>query len=336
YDYIFWVATPDLGAPMFGDGARPLVESEDRATWPLYPVLAEATELLGDPKYRARAELDRDRLPEEKSHAFEEAGMYVLRSDWGPDQIHLGLHCSPLGISGHDQADNGTFELHAYGRWLMPDTGFYTYGHDQDARLWHRRTRVHQTLTLDDRDSGIDGRHLLWHADGDLTALVVENTSYEHLVHRRTVWSVDRRFFILFDEAIGDAAGRLDLHFQFAPGEAAFDADKLRAHTLFGDANVLVAAEDGAGWKLEEEGGWFAWAYGHRTRRKAFRFEHNGTAPTSFLTVVAPYRGTTPPNVHIAMAEGAVGDARVEATAQAFGTTWCVGRDLDTGTAYLS
>jgi len=336
YDYIFWVATPDLGAPMFGDASRSPVDSTDRTTWPLYSVLAQATGLLDDPKYRARAELDRDHLPGDKCYAFEEAGMYVLRSDWGPDQIHLGLHCSPLGISGHDQADNGTFELYAYGRWLMPDTGFYTYGHDQDARLWHRQTRVHQTLTLDDRDAGIDGRRLLWHTAANLTALVVENTSYESLTHRRTVWFVDHRFFVLLDEAISDAAGQFGLHFQFAPGEVALDADELRAHTLFDDANVLVAAEDEAHWRLEEEEGWFAWSYGHRTRRRAFRFEHSDTASASFLTVVTPYRGTTPPTVRTAMAAGAVGDARVEATVQVSGATWCVGRNLETGTAYLT
>ena len=336
HDYIFWVATPDLGAPMFGDGSRPLVDSSDRATWPLYPVLSGATELLGDPKYRARAELDRGRLPAEKSRAFEEAGMYVVRSDWGPDQIHVGLHCSPLGISSHDQPDNGTFELYAYGRWLMPDTGFFTYGHDRDARLWHRRTGVHQTLTLDGRDSGIDGRHLLWHTDTELTALVVENGSYEDLVHRRTLWFVDRRFFVLLDEAIGDAAGQLCLHFQFAPGEATLDADSLRAHTLFREANVLVAAEHGVQWKIEEEEGWFAWAYGHRTRRKAFRFEHDRSAPASFLTAVVPYRGTTPPSVAVAMAQGGVGDARVEVIARAFGASWRLGRDLDAGEAWCS
>ena len=334
YDYIFWVATPDLGAPMFGDGSRPLVESEERATWPLYPVLREATELLGDPKYRARAELDRDRLPTEKSHAFEEAGMYVLRSDWGPDQIHMGLHCSPLGLSGHDQADNGTFELYAHGRWLMPDTGFFTYGHDRDARLWHRRTAVHQTLTLDGRDSGIDGRHLLWHSDDALTTLVVENSSYEGLVHRRTVWFVANRFFVLLDEAIGDAAGQLALHVQFAPGDVVIDTRNVRAHTSFTDANVLVTAEAGARWKIVEEEGWFAWAYGHRTRRKAFRFEHDQGAPTTFLTAVVPYRGATVPAVGVAMARGKAGDARVETIAHAFGGSWRLGRDLDAGTAW--
>lgn len=55
----------------------------------------------------------------------------------------LAPHCLPPAISGHDQPDNGTFELYGYGRWLMPDTGFYTYGHDAKARAWYRQARVH-------------------------------------------------------------------------------------------------------------------------------------------------------------------------------------------------
>ncbi|MBT4819718.1 MAG: alginate lyase family protein, partial [Lentisphaerae bacterium] len=335
HDYIFWVATPDLGAPMFGDGSRPLKEGEDRTVWPLYPVLSKATDLLGDPKYRARAELNREWLPDETSQAFEEAGMYVLRSEWGPDQIHLGLHCSPLGISSHDQPDNGTFELYAYGRWLMPDTGFYTYGHDRDARLWHRQTSVHQTMTLDGRDSAVAGRHLLWHSDSDHVALVVENGSYEGLVHRRTVWFVDRRFFVFFDEAIGhDVPGQLGLHFQFAPGDVVLDTKNLRADTQFEDANVLVAAEDGAHWRMVEEDGWSGWAYGHRARRKAFRFEHDRGAPASFVTAVVPYRRTVPPNVVVGLSGGGAEEARIEGTADVSGEQWRFGRDLDTGTAW--
>lgn len=334
YDYIFWVATPDLGAPMFGDASRPFQASPERSTWPLYDVLCGATDLLGDPKHRARAVLDRSELPAKSSHAFPEAGMYVMRSDWGPEQIHLGLHCSPLGISGHDQPDNGTFELYAYGRWLMPDSGFYTYGHDPEGRRWHRMTRVHQTLTLDDRDTGIDGRHLLWDHQDDLTTVVVENQSYEHLVHRRTVWFVNRRFFVLLDEAIGDEAGVPALHVQFAPGEVSADPDERRLHTCFKDANVLVAAQDDADWDLCEEEGWFAWAYGHRVPRTAFRFEQQGPAPVAFLTVMVPYRGIEPPSVQARLTGGAVGDDRRECEVTVSGEIWRVGRDVGQGTSW--
>jgi heparan-sulfate lyase len=335
YDYIFAVATPDLGAPMFGDGSRPIKASDDREKWSLYSTLMEATELFGDPKYAARATLDRSILPDEKSFAFTEAGMYVMRNDWGPDQIHLGLHCSPKAISGHDQPDNGTFELYAYGRWLMPDTGFYTYGHDLEARAWHRQTSVHQTLTLDSEDTAEEGRHLLWHSGETSDVLVVENPSYENLTHRRTLWFVDRTFFVILDEAIGDAPGQLDLHFQFAPGEIVLDSQKGRVHTQFEDANVVVTCGCDSACSMVEEEGWFGWAYGHRAPRKAFRFELKDQAPAYALTCVVPYKGTDAPDVTAKAAHFEVGGDRVEAEVSAFGKQWVVGRDLADGTAWV-
>ena len=330
HDYIFWIASPDLGAPMFGDGSRPLKETEDRTQWPLHGVLKEATGLLNDPKYAARATLDRDNLPEQKSHAFKEAGMYVMRNDWGPDQIHLALHCSPPAISGHDQPDNGTFELYAYGRWLMPDTGFYTYGHDAEGRAWHRQTSVHQTLTLNGEDTSDLGRHLLWVSEGsDSDVLVVENGAYEGLVHRRSVWFVDRRFFVFLDEAIGDLSGQLNLHFQFAPGDVSFDPENRRAFTLFEDANVLVQAADNCSVSMVEEEGWFAWAYGHRMPRSAFRYGFRQEAPAACLTVVAPYHGTKAPHVSSQLPSTfRAGDDRIELDVNAFGQSWSLGRDL--------
>ena len=224
----------------------------------------EASRLLGDPKYEARAKLDRDRLPEQTSYAFRDAGMYVMRNDWGPEQIYFALHCSPPAISGHDQPDNGTFELCAYGRWLMPDTGFYTYGHDPEGRAWHRRTRVHQTLTRDGQDTRVDAKPRLWKTSPELDVVAVDNASYADFTHRRTVWFVDQKFFVILDEAIGKGGGPLDLHFQLAPGEARIDTQNLRAATSFEDANVLVWTDPAAPVSMEEEEGWHAWAYGRR------------------------------------------------------------------------
>ena len=336
YDYIFWIASPDLGAPMFGDGSRPIKETDDRSKWPLYDSLVEATDLLGDPKYVARATLNRALLPEQKSRAFREAGLYAMRDAWGPDQIHLALHCSPPAISSHDQPDNGTFELYAYGRWLMPDTGFYTYGHDAEGRAWHRQTTVHQTLTLDGKDTSDDGRHLLWASKAEGDVLIVENGSYPNLIHRRSVWFVNRQFFAFLDEAIGDAEGQLDLHFQFAPGEVVFDEAGKRALTQFDDANVLVQAAGNCAASVVEEEGWFAWTYGSRVPRKAFRFALKNHAPTGFLTVVAPYRGTSVAEVSAELPEAfRAGDDRVELTVDFKGKTWHIGRDLSSGEAWM-
>jgi hypothetical protein len=335
YDYIFSIATPELAGPMFGDASRSPVSSADRSRWSLYSTLTEATTLLDDPKYAALAKLDLDKLPEQTSYAFTHAGTYVLRDQWGPEQVYFALHCPPLGISGHDQPDNGTFELKAYGRWLMPDTGFYTYGHDAKARQWHRQTSVHQTLTLDGKDSKIDGRQLLWKTAPGLDVVTVENPSYPGLVHRRTVWFVQHKFFVILDEAMGEASGKLDLHFQFAPGEARIDAAEHRAATLFPDVNVLVWMDPKAPVTMEEEEGWFAWEYGHRTPRKAFRYRCDGSAPAAMLSVVYPYRGTQPPAVSATVSEAfRVGADRCEILVEFSGQRWQFGRDLDRNEAW--
>jgi heparan-sulfate lyase len=335
YEYIFWMATPDLGAPMFGDASRPLAGSGDRSQGQLYSVLMRGTQRLGDPKHAALARLDRQALPAGKSRAFAQAGMYALRNDWGPDQIYLGLHCSPPAISSHDQPDNGTFELSAYGRWLMPDTGFYTYGHDREARAWHRQTRVHQTLTLDGKDSTVAGRHLLWKSEPTFDALTVENGSYDNLVHRRSVWFVDRKFFALLDEAVGKADGELDLHFQFAPGEVRLNQSEKWARTEFDDANVLVWTDPAAPVSLSLDEGWFAWRYGSRVERKAIRYRLERRAPAAMLTLLVPFRGTETPRVSGALpADFVVGTDRVSVRVGGFGKSWEVGRDLSTGEAW--
>ena len=334
YQYVFAVATPDLGAPMFGDASRPLRTGDERSGWPLYSLLKEATPLLTDPKFAARADLDREQLPAQKSFAFTEAGLYALRDDWGPEAIHLGLHCSPPAISSHDQPDNGTFELCAFGRWLMPDTGFFTYGHDPEGRAWHRQTRVHQTMTLNGGDSADAGRQLLWHSSA-LDALTVENASYEGLIHRRSVWFVDRKFFVLLDEAIGRAPGLLELHFQFAPGPVEFAFAAGRASTAFDDANVLVAAAAGSPVEGVEEEGWFAWSYGKREPRKAFCFRHARSAPAVFLTLVVPYRGTEAPELEATYpADLEAGTKAVDLEVGVDGQRWRIGRDLARGAAW--
>ncbi|MBN1291696.1 MAG: alginate lyase family protein [Candidatus Latescibacteria bacterium] len=331
YDYIFAAATPDLGWAMFGDVSRPYPVTGSRTQWSLYSHLIKATELFGDPKYAARANLDYDNLPEEKSYAFTEAGMYVIRDSWGPEQIYFALHCSPPPLSSHDQPDNGTFELYAYGRWLMTDTGFYTYGHDPEKRAWHRQTKVHQTLTLDGNNSQVDAKQLLWYTSNNIDAVTVENKSYENLTHRRTVWFVNKQFFVLLDEAIGGSKGTLDLHFQLAVGDVNIDQVHNNAHTAYDDANVLVWMNPNDPVKLQEEEGWFAWSYGHRTQRKAFRCTHNDEMPATFLTLLVPYKGAKTPDVSVKYSSDfAAGDDRVILDVRAFGKMYQVGRDLKT------
>ena len=340
-DYLLAMATPDLGFPIFGDTKRSPAVSTERSSWPLHGFLEQASERWGDAKYAARANLDEAPLPEKTSYAFTKAGHYVLRDRWGPDQIYMALHCTPPSLQqtgkrvcGHDAPDNGTFELYAFGRWLMTDTGHYVYGNcpEADERKWHRLTRNHQTLTLDGEDAWVQGRALLWRSDADGDLVVMENESYPGLVHRRTVWFVNREFFVFLDEAIGDAQGELGLHFQFAPGEVEVNADEKWARTCSPDTNVLVWQGADAPVAIRSSLGWTACEYGRRERRTAVEFAGHGAAPAVFLTMVVPYRGETSPAVAARMLHAfVVGDRAVEVDVTVAGRSWRISRDLAAG-----
>ena len=332
-DYIFALTTPNLGWPMFGDTSR-YEPSPKEPTLRFRELLADFSRVWNDPKYAARARMDEAALPKQMSYAFETAGSYVMRSQWSPAGTYLALHCPPPTISGHDQPDNGTFELFANGRWLLTDSGFYTYGHDKEARAWHRRTSVHQTLTLDNKDSKTDGRLRLWQSSPEFDALVVENPSYPGLVHRRTVWFVDKKFFVFLDEAIGQAAGALRVRWTPMPGTGRMSPDRTTYTTQFPDSNVLIHTASPSHAEFELEDGWYAPEYGQRTAREMLTVKSPAAAPAAFLTVVAPYAGTTSPEVQASLADGfTVGGDEARVSVRAFGKQWRVSRNLDKHTA---
>lgn len=235
--------------------------------------------------------------PPATAFALPESGLYSMRSGWDPDAICLVLKCGPDG-GGHCQPDNGTFDLYAGGRNLMPDGGSYIYSGNPEGRAWFRQTSVHQTLTLNGRNSQYAPKQLLWEPGEDLDVLVVENQSYEDLTHRRSVFFVDKRYFVIVDEAFGTAQGDIDLHFQLAPGEAVFDQDRFQVTSGFPEGwNVAVRAIETEGLSLEEEEGQVSFIYTQKHPRPAFRFHRTKESHTSavrFVTLLVPYEGSLP------------------------------------------
>ncbi|MBI3985847.1 MAG: alginate lyase family protein, partial [Lentisphaerae bacterium] len=251
YDYLLAALSPDRLYPMFSDARRP---GHDIAG-----ALRRGAAVFDRPQYLAVLEERANESPRQLSYAFPEAGIYYLRSGWDRGAIYAAFHCSPKAASSHDQPDNGTFELFAHGSWVMPDSGCYAYGHGTEfetERPWFCSTAVHQTLTLDGKNSVNAARHRLWHDEPRHTALVFENESYPGWTHRRTVFFVDRSFLVLVDEALGEPRGMLDLHFQLAPGPAALEATNRTARTAgSGGGNVLVWTPPDAPVALIEEKG---------------------------------------------------------------------------------
>ena len=262
--------------------------------------------------------------PDSAAFALAESGLYSMRSGWDTDAICLVLKCGPDG-GGHCQPDNGTFELYAGGRHLMPDAGSYIYSSDPENRAWFRQTKVHQTLTLNGENSAYAPKLLLWQPGKELDVLVVENDSYPNLTHRWAVLFVEKKYFVIVDEALGEALGDVDLHFQLAPGEAIFDKENLGVQTDFEDGwNVFVQTAAQEGIQLEDEEGQVSFVYTQKEPRPAFRYRiHKQTKGPGvrFVTVVTPYQGAAPKVSARIIGEPEIGSSRVDLEIVAEGKT---------------
>lgn len=236
-------------------------------------------------------------VPEGTAFAYPESGLYSMRSGWSKEDICMVLKCGPDG-GGHCQPDNGTFELYAGGRHLMPDAGSYIYSGDPINRAWFRQTKVHQTLTLNGENSVYAPQLLKWQPGESLDVLVVQNGSYQELTHRRAMLFVDKKFFVVVDDAYGPATGDIDIHFQLAPGKAVFNKKKLTVGSDFDEGwNVLVKTQKQKNILLEEEEGQVSFEYTKKEPRPAFRFGLIKEATQSgvrFVTVVYPYKASIP------------------------------------------
>ena len=180
----------------------------------------------------------------------------------------------------------------------MPDAGSYIYSGDPQNRAWFRQTRIHQTLTLNGGNTVYAPKQLLWKPGKDLDILVIENQGYKNLTHRRAVFFVDKKYFVIVDEAIGSDTGNVDVHFQFMPGTAVYDFKEMSVRSDFKEGwNIMVKTMIPETIKLEEEEGQVSFLYTKKEPRPAFRFRIQKTSAgqgVRFVTVVVPYEGPMP------------------------------------------
>lgn len=282
YNYTF----PDYTLPMFSDAKL----HDKTTTLPSYKEWTEVFPSNGMIRYMA-SEGREGATPDYLSRAFRTSGFYVLRNGWEPDATVMVLKGGPKG-EWHCQPDNGTFELWSRGRNFFPDSGSYVYEGDKEVsalRRWFRQTQVHNTLTLGDRNlEKTDTRCRHWFADGATDIVVTENPSYEGLTHRRAVFFVDRKFFVIADEAYGPTTGVVKLHYNLLECTPAENTAACSVTTRFDDGNNITLRVFGAS-AMERSEGWVSRSYRVREARPAYAFTaHKSSAPARFITVIVP------------------------------------------------
>lgn len=195
--------------------------------------------------------------PSSKIQKYATSGYYMMRSEWGTDGIMLILknNYDPSDV-WHCQSDNGTIALWKGGRRFLPDAGVYTYATGRGSlRSYYASTALHNTMTLGGANIGSGRRLGKYLGEGSAQGyiwLASENASYSNLTHRRAIFLVDGKFFVIVDEGYGTASGSVELHFHLCAdnsGSLGIDASVIDdlssehvfgAHTVFGDSNNML------------------------------------------------------------------------------------------------
>lgn len=139
--------------------------------------------------------------------SYPNAGYYVLRNGWRPESLMMILKNNDNKQNKwHCQPDNGTITCYCKGRNFLPDAGCFAYSGSNREK--YRATWRHNTLTQGEET--IDGSHQRGELVGLKTlsdntdVLITENKPYNGLTHRRTIFFVQKKFFVLVDEAFGE------------------------------------------------------------------------------------------------------------------------------------
>ncbi|MEG1622531.1 MAG: heparinase II/III family protein [Alistipes sp.] len=288
YDMLF----PDYTNPMFGDTKQHSKSSLRRQFNSWFQLFPDRTALQG-----FASEGRKGTLPNYTSKMFPEGGYYILRSGWGMDATVAIVKAGPPAF-WHNQPDNGTFSFWQAGRDFFPDSGSYVYAGNEAVtaeRNWFRQTRVHNTLTLDNKNiETTDSKRRLWTVTDSLVTLVTENQSYKELKHRRSFFFVENQLLVIADEVTGAATGTVGVHFNLCPAQTAFDRDGT-FRTLFTDGNnIRIKTASSAKSQIMMEEGWVSTAYRKKEERPAYavQVQKEQSEGLIFITVIAPDNNT--------------------------------------------
>ena len=146
--------------------------------------------------------------------------------------------------------------------------------------------------------------------------VVAENDSYEGLTHRRTVWMVNRSFYVIADAAYGTCSGKtLNLSWHLCRDNAGsmgvdvavMDDDSANyaygAHTQFTNGNNLLLktfSETTDGFSASNGLSWCSENFGTRYQRKFYRvnaLKASASSTVRFITVLYPC--ATPTSVSV-------------------------------------
>jgi len=250
-----------------------------------------------------------DQLPAMKqdmqSAALPASGLYVMAStEPFPRKLIVDAGPQGTGNSGHGHADALSIQICADGREWLVDPGTFCYVSGTNDRNLFRGTAAHNTLQVDRQDQAVSGGPFIWTAqpevcveqwsNGDTFDLFLgKHTGYCRLpnpvVHRRWVFNLKSRFWLVRDVAEGTGPHQLDLFWHFAADVVDLNwgehADLIKSA---GVNRLLLLTSEGHGWSEETKAGRVSPCYGRIEPSLTVHFNTLQRLPADFVTLILP------------------------------------------------
>ncbi len=280
--------------------------------WAAGGIAPETLWLLGTKGLHAFSGLEPAPPAGPASRCFPEGGYAILRDAWdGGHQLILDggpLGCPVSGAHGH--ADLLGLQCSAFGEPVIVDPGTGCYQGEPGWRDAFRSTSFHSTVTLDGLEqatpAGLFGwkerptaRLSNWQPGVEVEVAEALHDAWlglpDPVQHRRRVFFLHRRFWVVVDDLAGSAEHDVQLRFQFAPIFVSQAPDGwMRARTssgrgLFIRAFSLAPLEaDIVEGRRDPPLGWVSDNYGHWQPAPQLIYRAAARLPLRIATVLFP------------------------------------------------
>jgi len=291
------------------DGLIPALSDSDSSSY-LY-LLKWGAELFDRPDFAFVASRgSKGTAPKLSSRVFPVSGYCVLRSPWESAEPYckaryMVFDCGPIGAGNHGHIDGLSVELAASGRTLVVDPGRYTYNEagSYNWRAHFRKTRSHNTVTVDDEDQAhyvqVGKRRKictpfpecrLLHEDlnGRVPYLHGQILSDKYdAVHDRHIWFPDHAYWVIVDQLRAPSEHIYTQRFHLSPTESPLRQSQADEHHCVYNSPNLTTVFFASRHEVSIETGFVSKTYGQKKASEVLTVSRKST-DTCFVTFFIP------------------------------------------------
>jgi hypothetical protein len=240
------------------------------------------------------------------SREFDKSGFYILRKG----AMYMFVVASAVGMHGfcgHTHNDFLSFDLYAYDKSFLTDSGSYVYGRYPKWRNNFRSTYNHNTVVINGHEiNEINEKDIFsignevkpkinsWYSDNKMDLLDAEYIltfeNADQVCHQRKFFfEKEKNFWIVKDLIYGKGLKKVETFFHFDKNIDLLLEDEICIRSVCKQgANIIIIPISDNNNTLQLIEGWVSSIYGSLNKRQVAKYSYNGYLPFEISYVLFP------------------------------------------------